>query len=360
MQTITTIGLDIAKSVFQVHGVDSAGEVVIRRQLKRRYVLAFFQKLSPCLVGIEACASSHYWSRELQALGHSVSLMPPAYVKPYVKRQKNDMADAEAICEAVTRANMRFVPTKTPEQQSCLMLHRTRHLFIRQQTAVINSIRAHLAEFGIVAPVGRKGVAELLLIVADPSDKRVSEVARTCLAALGNQLLGLKQQILEFDRMILAWHRSNQTSKRLHYIPGVGPMLATALVASVADPSTFRSGRNFSAWIGLVPKQHSSGGKERLGSISKQGDRYLRSLFVAGALAVIRYAKIHGTGHRPWLTGLLTRRPIKVVNRVISRWEHEHVMEEAQRRLDADPQAMRRRRETVEHPFGTLKMRMGA
>ena len=309
MQTITTIGLDIAKSVFQVHGVDAAGEVVIRRQLKRRQVVAFFQKLPACLVGIEACASSHHWSRELQALGHTVRLMPPAYVKPYVKRQKNDMADAEAICEAVTRANMRFVLTKTPEQQSCLMLHRTRHLFIRQQTAVINSIRAHLAEFGIVAPVGRKGVTELLHIIADPSDKRVSVVR---LAALGTQLLSLKQQIVEFDRIILAWHRSNQTSKRLHYIPGVGPILATALVASVADPRTFRSGRNFSAWIGLVPKQHSSGGKDRLGSISKQGDRYLRSLFVAGALAVIRYAKIHGTGHRPWLTALLTRRPTKV------------------------------------------------
>ena len=187
--------------------------------------------------------------------------MPPAYVKPYVKRQKNDATDAEAICEAVARANMRFVPTKTPEQQSCLMLHRTRHLFIRQQTAVINSIRAHLAEFGIVAPVGRKGVTELLHIVADPSDKRVPEVARACLAALGNQLLSLKEQIVEFDRMIMVWHRSNETSKRLHYIPGVGPMLATALVASVADPRTFRSGRNFSAWIGLVPKQHSSGAR---------------------------------------------------------------------------------------------------
>jgi transposase len=312
MQTITTIGFDIAKSVFQSHGVDAGGQVVIRRQLKRRSVLAFFQKLSPCLVGIEACASSHHWSRELQALGHTVRLMPPAYVKPHVKRQKNDMADAEAICEAVTRANMRFVPTKTPEQQSCLMLHCTRHLFIRQQTAVINAIRAHFAEFGIVAPVGRRGVTELLRVVADPNDKPVPEVARACLAALGTQLLALKEQILEFDRMILAWHRSNQTSKRLHYIPGVGPMLATALVASVADPRTFRSGRNFSAWIGLVPKQHSSGGKERLGSISKQGDRYPRSLFVAGALAVIRYAKLHGAGHRPWLTALLGRRPTKV------------------------------------------------
>jgi transposase len=312
MQAITTVGLDIAKAVFQVHGIDATGNVIIRRQLKRRYVLAFFQKLPSCLVGIEACASSHFWSRELQALGHAVRLMPPAYVKPYIKRQKNDAADAEAICEAVTRANMRFVETKTPGQQSCLMLHRTRHLFIRQQTAVINAIRAHLAEFGIVAPVGRNGVEELLGVVADPSDKRVPEVARTCLTALGAQLRMLKAQILEFDRMINAWHRANETSKRLDAIPGVGPALATALVASVPDPKTFRSGRDFSAWIGLVPKQHSSGGREKLGSISKQGDRYLRSLFTAGALAVIRYAKIHGTKHRPWLTALLARRPTKV------------------------------------------------
>jgi transposase len=312
MQTITTIGLDIAKSVFQVHGVDAQDQVIIRRQLKRRYVLAFFQKLAPCLVGIEACASSHYWSRELKALGHTVRLMPPAYVKPYVKRQKNDAADAEAICEAVTRANMRFVATKTPEQQSCLTLHRTRHLFIRQQTAVINVIRAHLAEFGIVAPVGRRGVEALLNVVTDASDQRVPVVARMCLAALGAQLRTLKEQILEFDRMIMVWHRSHEVSRRLDAIPGVGPMLATALVASIADPKVFRSGRNFSAWIGLVPKQHSSGGKDRLGSISKQGDRYLRSLFMAGALAVIRYAKIPGTKHRPWLTALLARRPTKV------------------------------------------------
>jgi transposase len=312
MQAITTIGLDIAKSVFQVHGVDAEGLVVIRRQLKRRYVLAFFQKLPPCLVGIEACASSHHWSRELHALGHTVHLMPPAYVKPYVKRQKNDTTDAEAICEAVTRPTMRFVATKTPEQQSCLMLHRTRHLFIRQQTAVINAIRAHLAEFGIVAPVGRNGVEQLLGVVADSDDKRLPEVARACVAALGAQLQMQKAQILEFDRMIRAWHRSNEASRRLDEIPGVGPVLATALVGSVADPKAFRSGRDFSAWIGLVPKQHSSGGKDKLGSISKQGDRYLRSLFTAGALAVIRYAKVHGTKHRPWLTALLARRPTKV------------------------------------------------
>src|SRR6478752_6540648 len=236
MEAITTVGLDIAKSVFQVHGIDAAGNVVVRRQLKRRYVLAFFQKLSSCLVGIEACASSHHWSRELQPLGHTVRLMPPAYVKPYVKRHKNDATDAEAICEAVTRANMRFVATKTPEQQSCLTLHRTRHLLIRQQTSVINAIRAHLAEFGIVAPIGRNGVEQLLGVVADANDKRLPEVTRACVAALGVQLRMLKAQILEFDRMISAWHRSNETSRRLDKAPGIGPVLATALVATVAAP----------------------------------------------------------------------------------------------------------------------------
>ena len=249
MQTITTVGLDIAKSVFQVHGIDADGQVVFRRQLKRSYVLAFFQKLPPCLVGIEACASSHYWSRELQALGHTVRLMPPAYVKPYVKRHKNDTTDAEAICEAVTRPNMRFVATKTTEQQSCLTLHRTRHLFIRQQTAVINVIRAHLAEFGIVAPVGRKGVEQLLGIVADAGDKRLPDVARACVAALGAQLGTLKAQILEFDRLIMAWHRSSETSGRLDDIPGVGP-IGHRSGRDRCRPETFRSGRNFSAWIG--------------------------------------------------------------------------------------------------------------
>jgi transposase len=219
MQRVATIGLDIAKSVFQVHGVDAAGQMVIRRQLKRRQVLVFFAKLPPCLIGIEACASSHYWARELQAVGHTVRLIPPAYVKPYVKRQKNDAADAEAICEAVTRPNMRFVPIKTIEQQGCLVLHRTRHLLVRQQTATINSIRAHLAEFGIVAPVGRRGVEHLLEVVADANDTQVPEVARACVAALGVQLQQLKAQILEFDRRILAWHRSSEASRRLNHIP---------------------------------------------------------------------------------------------------------------------------------------------
>src|SRR5215813_137129 len=226
MQAVKTIGLDIAKSGFQVHGVDANGQVAIRRRLKRRYVLAFFQKVPSCLVGIEACATSHHWSRELQALGHTVRLMPPAYVKPYVKRQKNDATDAEAICEAVSRANMRFVATKTPEQQSGLVLHRTRHLFIRQHTAVINAIRAHLAEFGIVAAVGRHGMEQLLNVVADAGDKRLPEVARPCLMALGPQLRALKAQLLELDRLIAAWHRSNETSKRLDAIPGVGHVLA--------------------------------------------------------------------------------------------------------------------------------------
>ena len=312
MQTVTTIGLDIAKSVFQVHGVDVQGKIIIRQQLKRARVVSFFQKLPPCVVGIEACASSHHWARELRALRHTVRLMPPKYVKAYVKRQKNDAADAEAICEAVQRPNMRFVPIKAPDQQAGLMLHRTRHLFIRQQTAVINSIRAFLAEVGIVAPLGRNGLDELLKIVANDKDDRIPSLARSCLIALQIQLDALQQQIRILDRRILGWQRTNETAKRLVALPGVGPVLATALVASVSDPKAFRSGRDFSAWVGLVPKQNSSGGKEKLGNITKQGDRYLRSLFTVGALAVIRYAKIHGTKHRPWLAKLLERRPTKV------------------------------------------------
>jgi transposase len=218
---------------------------------------------------------------------------------PVLRRLLAETGLITTAAEDGIRTNMRFVETKTPEQQGGLMLHRTRNLFVRQQTAVINAIRAHLAEFGIVAPVGRRGVEALLNVAADRSDKRMPEAARACLAALGAQLQMLKTQILQSDRLIMAWHRSNETSKRLDDIPGVGPALATALVASVANPKAFRSGRDFSAWIGLVPRQHSSGGKDRLGSISKRGDRYLRGLFVAGALAVIRYAKIYGTEHRP-------------------------------------------------------------
>ena len=310
MSTVTTIGLDIAKSVFQVHGISVTGEVLIRRQVRRGQVLKFFASLPPCLIGIEACASAHHWSRELQSLGHQVRLMPPAYVKPYVKRQKNDMADAEAICEAVARPTMRFVETKTCEQQSVLMLHRVRQMQVRQKTMLTNAIRAHLAEFGVVAKIGREGIDELLLLVRD-GDERIPELARACVLALAEQLVLLKRQILEMDRRITACHRANEVSRRLAEIPGIGPLLASALVAHVPNPKAFASGRNLAAWIGLVPKQNTSGGKERLGGVTKQGNRYLRSMLTIGALAVIRYAQRHGT-RRPWIVQLLTRRATKV------------------------------------------------
>jgi len=312
MEQISTIGLDIAKTVFQVHGLGETGEPVVRRQLKRRQVLPFFGRLSPCLVGMEACATSHHWARELEKLGHDVRLMPPRYVKPYVKRNKNDAADAEAICEAVTRPTMRFVPIKTPEQQSVLMVHRTRHLFVRQRTTLINAIRAHMAEFGIVAGVGRNGVETLLELITRGEDERLPSAARECLMALAAQLELVKRQILEADRRVRAWHRTSKTSKRLEAIPGVGPLVATALVASIPDPHVFRSGRDLSAWIGLVPKQNSTGGKERLGSISKAGNRYLRQLLVVGALSVIRRAKQLGYTRHPWLIRLMARRSTKV------------------------------------------------
>jgi transposase len=312
MSDVITIGVDLAKSVFQIHGVDADGAVIVRRRLRRGQVLPFFKKQPPCLVGMEACATSHHWAREIEALGHHVRLMPPRYVKPYVKRNKNDMADAEAICEAVTRPTMRFVAIKTPNQQSVLVLHRTRHLFVRQRTTLINSLRAHLAEFGIVAGVGRNGLERLLKVIEDGEDDRVPPATRDCLLALRDQLELVKHQILDADRRILAWHRSSEVSQRLDDIPGVGPLIATALVASVPDPHVFKSGRDLAAWIGLVPKQSSTGGKERLGHISKAGNRYLRMLLVVGALSVIRRAKQVGYTRRPWLTKLLQRRSSKI------------------------------------------------
>lgn len=311
MEKIATIGLDIAKSVFQVHGVGADGKVLIRRRLTRARMLPFFTKLPRCLVGIEACNNSHYWARELTALGHDVKLMPAQYVKPYVKRGKNDAADAEAICEAVTRPTMRFVAVKSPEQQSLMMLHRVRLMLNRQRTQISNAIRAHISEFGVVAPVGRLGVDRLLDVVADASDDRVPEDARVCLQMLAVQLEVVKQQILENDRRVLASARRTELGRRLMDIPGVGPLLASAFVASVADPTMFRTGRDLAAWIGLVPKQNSSGGKDRLGSITRAGNRYLRQMLVVGAMAVIRYAQRHGT-KRPWLVQLLARRPTKV------------------------------------------------
>ncbi len=312
MKEVSTFGLDLAKNVFQVHGVDVSGETVIRRQLRRRQVLPFFRKQPPCLVGIEACATSHHWAREIGAVGHEVCIMPANFVKPYVKGIKNEAAVAEAICEAVTRPSMRFVAVKTAEQQSLMMLHRTRSLLVRQRTMLVNAMRAHLAEFGIVAPVGLRGVKALLAVVSDPGDERLPSLARTCLESLIVALMTVTHEVASHERRILAWHRSSAASRHLESIPGIGPMIATALVASVSDPSIFKSGRELAAWIGLVPKQNSTGGKERMGRISKQGDQYLRWLLVAGAMAVIRQGRKTNFAKNPWLADLVHRKPAKV------------------------------------------------
>src|SRR3954465_19560 len=291
MKRVAAVGLDIAKSVFQVHGIDPTGTGVGRRKLSRGRVLTFFEALPRCLIGMEACNTSHYWARELIALGQDVRLMLAQYVKPYVKRGKNDAADAEAICEAVTRPTMRFVPVKTPDQQSVMMLHRVRLMLNRQRTQLSNAMRAHMAEFGVVAPVGRMGLERLLAIVDDHEDRRIPVDARVCLAMLAAQLAVVKKQVLENDRRIRESARATEGGRRLMAIPGVGPLLASAFVASVADPAVFRTGRDLAAWIGLVPKQNSSGGKERLGGISRAGNRYLRQMLVVGAMAVIRHAQ---------------------------------------------------------------------
>jgi transposase len=309
---ITTIGLDIAKNVFQVHGIDAEEKVVVRKQLRRSQVIAFFKALAPCLIGMEACATAHHWARELAKLGHEVRLMPAKDVKAYVKRNKNDAADAEAICEAVRRPTMRFVRVKSAEQQGQLMQHRTRDLLMRQRTQLINALRAHLAELGIVAAQGREGIQELLTIVADDEDRRVPIDARASLMLLAAQLQAVQTLIGMIEKRIMAQHRSNEASKRLETIPGIGVIGATAIAATVADPTVFRSGRDFAAWIGLVPRQDSTGGKQKLGPISKQGDQYLRRILVVGAHAVLRRAKQNPEKY-PWVTQLLARRPFKVV-----------------------------------------------
>ena len=309
---ITTIGLDIAKNVFQVHGIDATEKVVVRKQLRRSQVLAFFKALSACLVGMEACATAHYWAREFTKLGHEVRLMPAKDVKAYVKRNKNDAADAEAICEAVRRPTMRFVRIKSAEQQGQLMQHRTRDLLMRQRTQVINALRAHLAELGIVAAQGDKGVKELLALVADKEDTRLPIDARASVIVLAAQLEATQTVIGAIEKRIKMQHRSNEASQRVETIPGIGVIGATAIAATVADPTVFRSGRDFAAWIGLVPRQDSTGGKQKLGPISKQGDRYLRRILVIGAVSVLRRAQ-ENPGKYPWLTQLLARRPFKVV-----------------------------------------------
>jgi len=306
---VSTIGLDLAKNVFHAHGVDDTGVVSLTRRLRRSQVIGFFRKLPPCLVGMEACASAHHWARELIGLGHEVRLMPASYVKAYVKRAKNDAADAAAICEAVTRPSMRFVAVKSVECQAMLMLHRSRELLVRQRTQIINALRAHLAEVGIVSATGREGMARLIAIVRDEANgARLPAAVLRALRALIAQFMALGEEIAGLERSLHGAHRASEVSRRLETIPGIGVLGATALAASIADPARFRSGRDLAAWIGLVPRQHSSGGKTRLGRISKQGDRYLRKLLVSGAMAVIRHAGAHPEKN-PWLSGLLASKP---------------------------------------------------
>lgn len=308
-----TIGLDLAKHVFQVHVADGEGCPVLRRRLRRGQVLAFFGSLDASLVGIEACASAHHWARELQALGHEVRLIPPQYVKPYVKTNKNDAADAEAICEALQRPTMRYAAIKGSEQQSVLMLHRARELLVRQRTMLINALRGHCGEFGLVVGQGASKVSALIAVIEDNDDARLPTLARETLKILVGQLRAIQSRIHALERSLLAWHRTNEASRRLATIPGVGVITATALVATVGDARQFSSARQFSAWLGLVPLQHSSGGKERLGRISKRGDGYLRRLLVHGARTVLFWSKRRKETRSPWLEGLLLRRPTNVV-----------------------------------------------
>ena len=309
---ISTIGLDIAKNVFQVHAIDAAEKVVARKPLRRSQVITYFKALPPCLVGMEACASAHHWARELTKLGHEVRLMPAKDVKAYVKRNKNDAADAEAICEAVRRPTMRFVRVKSAEQQGHLMQHRTRDLLIRQRTQLINAMRSHLAELGIVAAQGREGLKELLEFIAAPNDDQLPINARASLMVLAAQLQALQTLIGSIEKRIMAQHRANEASRRLETIPGIGRLGASTIAAVVTDPKAFRTGRDFAAWIGLVPRHNSTGGKQKLGPISKQGDRYLRRILVVGAHSVLRRARQQPEKY-PWLTQLLARRPFKVV-----------------------------------------------
>jgi len=313
MDDITIIGIDLAKNVFQVHAIGASGQVVVSKAVRRAALLPLLSRIPPSLVGMEACASSHHWARELTKLGHEVRLIPPAYVKAYVRRQKNDAADAAAICEAVSRPSMRFVPVKSEEQQAVLMLHRTRALLVGQRTALICALRAHMAEFGVVVPRGPRNIDPLLVILADETDDRLPAVARLALECLGRQMAMLRAEVERLDRHLLQWHRSNDMSRRLATIPGVGVVTATALAASITAPAMFRSGRELAAFLGLVPRQSSSGGKERLGRISKMGDRYLRTLLVVGATAVLRHAKAKGSPSRIWAEALLTRKPFKLV-----------------------------------------------
>jgi transposase len=308
---ITTIGLDLAKNVFQVHAVTGADEVVVRRALRRAQVLPFFSNLPSCLVGMEACGTSHHWARELARLGHEVRQMPPAYVKPYVKRGKTDAGDAEAICEAVGRPTMRFVAVKSVEQQAALSLHRTRDLLVRQRTQLVNMIRGLLAEFGIDIPKGSPtpwpSCAEL-----SPARHEVPPLAAKVIGALAEQAMEGQARIRQLERDLLAWYRSSELARRIATVPGVGLLGATALAATVTDPTQFRSGRQFAAWLGLTPLQNSSGGKERLGRISKMGDQYLRRLLIIGMTSLVRRNLHRPDAADPRIIALLARKPVRV------------------------------------------------
>ncbi len=313
MQHITTIGLDLAKSVFQVHGIDHEGQAVLRKKLRRGHMLKFFGTLAPCLVGMEACGSAHYWARELSAQGHQVRLIPPQYVRPFVKTNKHDAADAEAIAEALVRPTMRFAPIKSADQQAVLMLHRSRELLVKQRTMLINAVRGHCSELGVTASQGASRVTDLIEMIEDQDDARLPAFAREALGVLIAQLQTVKEAIRSLERKLQEWHRSQEVSQRLTTIPGVGVITATALVATIGDGSQFKSGRHLSAWLGLVPRQHSSGGKSRLGRISKRGDGYIRRLLVHGSRTVLRWQRAAPQKFVPWIGELLTRRPTNVV-----------------------------------------------
>ena len=306
----TTMGLDIAKNFFQVHAVDAAGRVVLRRKLSRGEVLCFFEAQPKALVGIEACGTGHYWAREIAALGHEVKLLPPTYVKAYVKRGKTDAADAEAICEAVTRPNMHFVPIKTPGQQAALMMHRSRELLVGQRTALVNALRGHLAELGIVTAKGIHRVGGLPAELAGADGGKMPPLAKASLRRLAAQIEAVETQIDELEALILEWHRGGEASQRLAKIPGVGPITASAVVATTGDASNFTSARHLSAALGLTPRQNGSGGRSRRGGISKAGNTCLRRLLFIGATTVIRSRRAQEAGS--WLARLLGRRPAKV------------------------------------------------
>lgn len=305
---ITTIGLDLAKSVIQVHGVNEHGKAGLKKTLKRDQVLPYFANMAPCLIGMEACGSAHYWARKLQTLGHTVKLMAPQFVKPYVKTNKTDAADAEAICEAVTRPTMRFVALKNGEQQAILSLHRARQGFVKARTAQANQIRGLLSEYGIVMAQGMSHIAKRLPVILENSESDLPCIFRQLLQRLGEHLKELDRQVSELEVQIRTWHQQNEMSKKLEKIPGIGPITASALVASIGDAKSFKNGRQLAAWLGLVPRQHSSGGKATLLGISKRGDSYLRTLLILGAQSALRVAARKADHACSWLAKLTARR----------------------------------------------------